>query len=469
LSTVSGKGNIIVDNLDELNYIGGMNIKQFIKETEAEFIDVKYVDLHGFLRHVTFPVERFDSFAKKGFGIDGSSVPGFASVEYSDMRVIPDTSRFFIDPFSDVPVVVMFGDVYLAGEDKSFPHYPRYVLKKAVSVLREKGIGDELLVLPELEFYIFRNVYYQHDKFISYYEIETHEDFLAPEKSYHGDVPFDPYHEFRLFVATILKEIGISVKYAHHEGGKFSQHEIELDYSPAIEAADNILLSKLVINRSAVEFDLRTTFMPKPIPNEAGSGLHLHMMLVKNGGSVFYTSKKNEIISQTARWFIGGILKHAGALTAFTNPGTNSFKRLFTGFEAPKKITYSEANRSAAIRIPGYQKGKNVDIEYRPPDALMNPYLAVSAIIAAGIDGIVNRIDPGEPVKGNIDAIASIPELPSSLKEALESLNRDRGFLLSDGIFTEELIDRWIEIKNREYWEISTTPSVAEFEKYFGR
>ena len=445
-----------------------MTLEEYINKEKIEWIDLKYADIHGGLHHITFPREKLKTFLKNGVGIDGSSVPGFAAKEYSDMRIFPDTSKFYRDPFSEIPTVILFGDVYCAEGDKPFTDGPRTVLVNALKLLQKLGIGDELLILPELEFYIFKDVYYDLNVLVSCVEID-HVDSVPPDNGYHIDAPYDGYRAFRDRVTMYLHNLGIPIKYTHRECGRYSQHEIEIDYKPSLINVENILLSKYIIFRSAEEEGLKVTFMPKPIHNEPGSGLHLHMMLMKNGTSLFYDKEKGSFISQTARYFIGGILHHLPALISFTNASTNSYKRLFSGFEAPKKIAYSIANRSVAIRIPGYEKGKNVDIEYRPSDAMFNPYLAVAAILLAGIDGIVSKTNPGKPISGDIDNDSNVKDVPRGLLDSLEALDNDRVFLKRGDVFSDFLLDKWIYLKKKEYWEVELRPSVAEYIRYFGR
>lgn len=441
-----------------------MNITEIIKKENIEFVDIKYVDLIGRLRHINFPIEKFEYFRKKGVGIDGSSVPGFASSKFSDMRIFPDTSRVFIDPYSKYKTLSMFGEIYLCLEDKPFPDDPRNILKKTQDYIKKELKIDNIYILPELEFYIFKGFETNNDPFNSSFRFDT--DFENKYmKAYHIDSPFDIYNTFRQEICRVVKGIGINVKYLHHEGGLLQQ-EIEIEYSEPLDAAENIILTKYVLQNEANKNGIKVTLMPKPLENTPGNGLHLHLLLTRNGASLFYGNEKNSL-SKFGLYFIGGILKHAKALTAFTNPSTNSYKRLFTGFEAPKKIVYSVANRSAALRIPGYEKGANIDIEYRPPDATMNPFIATAALLLAGLDGVKNKIDPGEPIVGEIDNIEKIDEIPSSLKDALLELKKDMEFLTRNNIFSDDLIERYIEIKEKERLEIELTPSPIEIERYF--
>uniref|UniRef100_A0A7C4U7Q3 Type I glutamate--ammonia ligase n=1 Tax=candidate division WOR-3 bacterium TaxID=2052148 RepID=A0A7C4U7Q3_UNCW3 len=441
-----------------------MNITEIIRNENIEFVDIKYVDINGRLRHINFPSEKFEYFLKKGVGIDGSSVPGFASSKFSDMRIFPDASRYFIDPYIKNKTLSLWGDIFTCVEDKPFLDDPRNILKKTEELLKKECKIDNIYILPELEFYIFKNYEVKNEPSFSYLKLEIELEYIR-NKYYHIDTPFDIYNSFRQDVCKRLKNIGINVKYLHHEGG-ILQQEIELEHSTPLISAENIILTKYVLQNEAINNGIKVTFMPKPLNNEPGNGLHLHILPTRNGASIFYGKERNGL-STFGLYFIGGILKHAKALTAFTNPSTNSFKRLFTGFEAPKKIVYSVANRSAALRIPGYEKGSNIDIEYRPPDATMNPFLGISVILLAGLDGVRNKIEPGEPISGEIDTLEKVDELPCNMKDALFELDKDREFIVKDGVFSNDLIDRYIELKEKEYLEIELVPSSLEIEKYF--
>ncbi len=436
-------------------------VKELIAEGEIISIDVRYFDITGRMRHVTVSPSYFNRIMEKGVGIDGSSVPGFATIQNSDMRVKPDLSTAFWDPFVD-GMLNVFGDVYLAGTENIFHRYPRHVLRKAVNLIRNQNIADDIFALGELEFYLFKEVQFEDDFFL----LDYSEDLVGVRKGYHIAEPLDEFIEMRNAIVSILEDMNIKVKYHHHEVGTKGQHEVELAFAPVLSIADHVEVAKYVIKKVAEDWEMKATFMPKPIYGEAGSGLHFHLYLFKNGVNIFNMRKGK--LNNTARFFIGGILKHAKSLTAFTNPSTNSFKRLMSGFEAPTAINYSIANRSSAIRIPGYADKRSIDIEYRPPDATMNTYLGLAAIIMAGLDGILNKIDPGEPVEGNVYEKADDYErLPSSLCEALDALEKDKEYLLFEDVFTEDLINEWIELKRNEYREVSLRPVPLEFRMYF--
>ena len=436
-------------------------VKELIAEGEIRNIDVRYFDLPGRMRHVTVSSSYFNRIMEKGVGIDGSSIPGFASIQNSDMRVKPDLSTAFWDPFFD-GVLDVFGDVYLAGNESIFHMYPRHVLRKAINFARERGIADDIFALGELEFYLFKEVQLEDNFFI----LDYSEDLISVRKGYHIAEPLDEFIEMRNTIVDILEDTNIKVKYHHHEVGTKGQHEVELAFAPVLSMADHVEVAKYIIKKVAEDWEMKATFMPKPLFGEAGSGLHFHLYLFKDGVNIFRMEEGR--LNDSARFFVGGILKHAKSLTAFTNPSTNSFKRLMSGFEAPTAINYSIANRSSAIRIPGYADRKSIDIEYRPPDATMNTYLGLAAIIMAGIDGVLNEIDPGEPVEDNVyEKRDKFEQLPSSLCEALNALSSDMDYLLVSDVFTEDLIRKWIEIKKEEYREVSLRPVPIEYRMYF--
>ncbi len=437
-----------------------IEVKELINSDDIRMVDIRFFDIFGKMKHVTVSSSYFARAMEKGVGIDGSSIPGFASISNSDMRLKPDLSTAFMDPMHE-GVLAVFGDVYLSSEEKIFDRYPRHVLKKALLYAREEKIADDFFALGELEFYLFKDIKFDDDFFILDYSEELH-----MEKGYHVAEPDDSLFELRNTVMEVLEELEIMVKYHHHEVGTRSQHEIELSFAPVLNMADYVEIAKYLIKEVARDFELYATFMPKPIYGEPGSGLHFHLYPFKNGVNLF--SMRGGKLNSTARYFIGGILKHAKSLTAFTNPSTNSYKRLMSGFEAPFAINYSIANRSSAIRIPGYVDKKNIDIEYRPPDATMNTYFGLAAILMAGIDGIKNKMDPGNPVEANVyENMDSFERLPETLCKALDELEKDHEYLLKGEVFTEELINIWIALKRKEYREISLRPVPAEFRLYF--
>lgn len=440
-------------------------IQDLIEKGEIKVVDLWFHCILGRLRHVSIEPTYFLKGFTKGIGIDGSSVPGYAEVHNSDMRLAPDLDSAFLDPVRE-GVLVIYSDLYYSDTHEPYPIYPRNVLRKTLDLVKKLGVAEEVYILPEFEFYVFQEVDFDET---GYYVEFVEEKRL--KSSYHIAEPYDAFFELRTEIMQRLKQAGIKVKYHHHEVGGYGQNEVELTFGNALRVCDQVETTKFVIKSVAEKYGFKATFMPKPLFNEAGNGFHFHMYLAKNGESIFYGNEKNLGLSKTALYFIGGLLKHARAVSAFVNPSTNSYKRLYSGFEAPVAVTYALANRTAAIRIPGYAKGKDVDIEYRPPDATMNTYLGVAAIILAGLDGIRNKIDPGEPFEGKVDMESvksgKVKLLPSNLKEALDSLREDREFLTADGVFTEDLINKWIDLKMEEYNRVNLLPHPQEYVDYF--
>lgn len=448
--------------------------KALIKEHGIEFIDLKSIDLAGRLHHLSLPIhdDTIDKLMDEGVGFDGSSY-GFAKVESSDMIQKPDLSTCQIDLFRERPTLTCFADVFLTDEQRShFPQDVRWVARRAEDLLRKLGIADETRWGPEFEFYIFSNVEYDARTASSFYHIEHAEEFF--QNAYHACGPFDLYDGFRDEASLLFKKAGIPVKYHHHEVGERGQQEIEMYFESLLKTGDNITMGKYILFSFAKQKGLHVTFMPKPMYHQAGSGLHVHQYLLKGGKNVFHAAGEYANFNETGLYYIGGMLKHAAALAAFTNPSTNSYKRLVPGFEAPVSITFGQANRSSCVRIPRYVANPDeTRMEYRPPDATANPYLMLSAMLMAGIDGIVNKIDPREmgygPFDSNLFDKEDVKFLPRSLDEALDALEADNEWLLRDGVFPEALVKQWVKAKRAEVHSIATMPHPFEFKMYFTR
>ncbi len=450
--------------------------EQLIKNNKVEFIDLKAIDLTGRLHHISLPV--YNGILKKlvseGVGFDGSSY-GFRKVENSDMILIPDLDTATMDPFRESPTLSFYSNVFLTDDKRTpFNQDGRYLAKKAKELLKKVTSADTSWWGPEFEFYIFSNVEYDTRTSTSYYKVEHAEEFF--KKAYHAANPFDEYDDFRDEASKLFKKQGIEVKYHHHEVGERGQQEIETYFSDLLTTADNIVTAKYILFNFAEQQGLHVTFMPKPMYHQSGNGLHLHTYLTKNGKNLFYKKGEYANLSDTGRYFIGGLLQHGPALSAFANPSTNSYKRLVPGFEAPVALTYGRGNRASAIRIPKYISNPNeTRIEYRPPDATMNPYLGLISILLAGIDGIVNKIDPVKegfgPYDKNFleddDVKNNIKFLPRNLAEALDALEVDNEFLKRGNIFSDELIEQWIKIKQEEIHSIGTMPHPFEYKMYF--
>jgi glutamine synthetase len=454
-------------------------------------IDFKMIDLLGRWRHLTMPIERFtESTLKNGIGFDGSNY-GFAPVEKSDMVFIPDLNTAFLEPFAHIPTISIIGDVYITGEiPKRFEQDPRAVANRAEKYMQSTGIADTMRTGPEFEFYVFDHVSYEIKPNSIGFQIDAQQaewntgnsdynlGFKTPLKGgYHMTPPMDVLNDLRSKMCLLLEERGIQVKYHHHEVGGPGQLEIEVESGPMREMADKTMMIKYIIKNAAFQAGKSATFIPKPLLGEAGSGMHVHMHLFKEGKPVFYDAQGYSGLSQTALYFIGGLLKHAPALCGLTNPSTNSFKRLVPGYEAPVSICYATANRSAVIRIPDYAKTPDQKrFEIRNPDGTCNPYYAYAAILMAGIDGIQQKMDPVELGFGPYDINlyhlskeeqSKIKSLPTCLGEALDALENDHQFLLKGNVFSKRLIEIWLEKKREELARLNQIPHPAEFSLYY--
>ncbi len=467
------------------------DVQLFCRENNIAMIDFKMTDIDGRWRHISIPVARFnDDTLKYGIGFDGSNY-GFAPVENSDMVFIPDLTTAAIDPFCEVPTLSMSGDAMIIDlpANRPFDQYPRNVIRAAVDYMKQTGVADTMIIGPEFEFHVFDNVWYDIKSNGVSYEVDTvqaewnsnSEDSkgyqVNPKRGYHISTPNDITQDTRSRMCMLMEEMGVPVKYHHHEVGGSGQLEIEVELGEVCSMADRTMITKYVIKNEAVREGKTATFMPKPIASEAGNGMHVHMLLRKDGKPVFFDENGYAGLSETAHWFMGGLLKHAASLCAITNPSTNSFKRLVPGFEAPVTIGYATANRSAVIRIPAYAKSPDAKrFELRNPDATCNPYYAYAAILMAGLDGIKNKIDPHAngwgPYDFNLYTIsdeekAKIDGLPTTLFEALDALRADHDYLTAGGVFPERLLELWIARKEKEAREISKIPHPAEFAQYF--
>jgi len=449
-------------------------LKSFVEENKISFIDLKYIDLPGRLHHVTLPADYFsEDTVKNGVGFDGSSVPFFKNLESGDLVLIPDLSSSFMDPFmsdpdADIFTLSMLCYICDAQTKEKHPYDPRSIAKKTEEYLFQK-YGAESLWLSELEFYLFSEIKTE-DPILegdNPFKFITIEKQLLKQKAYEASPPEDNTHMIRNYCCKYLSDFaGIKVKYNHHEVGAKGQCEIELEFAPLLKAADNVILGKYFVRNIAHNNNMIANFMPKPIFNEAGSGLHFHQILKKKNKNIFKKTSKNpgdyDSINQKGFNYISGILKHADSVLAFTNPSTNSFKRLIPGFEAPVKKFFSKGNRSAVIRIPQYSMGtEKMSFEFRASDATANPYFAITSLLLAGLDGIENKIDNKENNFGPIDKnVFNLPKkeqdktssLPNSLLSSLDSLEKDNDFLKP--IYPEELIIKWIKYKRDESEEI---------------
>jgi glutamine synthetase len=468
-------------------------VMEFCSEHKIQMIDFKMIDLLGRWRHLGLPIGRFNQDTLKyGIGFDGSNY-GFAPVEKSDMVFIPDISTTVFDPFTEVPTLSMIGDVYVIAEPDNyrFDQDPRAVAVKAEEYMVSTGIADEMRIGPEYEFNVFDNVTYTCTPQKTGFSIDAeqaiwnsgneeyqNQGYKIPLKGgYHIAPPQDVLYDLRARMCLLMEENNIPVKYHHHEVGGPGQIEIEVEFGPMREMADKTMLAKYLIKNLAFQEGKTATFLPKPIYGEAGNGMHVHMQLFKEGKPLFYDKNGYASLSKEALYFIGGLLKHAPAVLAFTNPSTNSYKRLVPGYEAPVSICFATSNRSAVIRIPAYAKSpEHKRFEFRSSDATCNPYLAYSAILMAGLDGIKNKIDPVAEGFGPYDVNlyklspeeqTKIKSLPQSLDEALDALEKDHEFLLHGGVFPPKLIEIWINAKRAESRKVRQIPHPMEFELYY--
>jgi glutamine synthetase len=463
------------------------NVLKLAADEKAEFVDLRFTDLIGSWHHLTFPIDELteDSF-ETGFGFDASSLRGWAAINESDMLMIPDSSRAWIDPFMDRSTLVMICDIVDPITKESYWLDPRALAKRAQSYLKYTGIADTVNFGPEAEFFIFDRVDFHNENHSSGATVDSGEGAWntglgGANSGYHirhkeGYVPLPPLDSLqnvRSDIAATLKLAGLTVECHHHEVATAGQCEIDFRYSTLLGTADNLMIFKYTVKNVALRHGKTATFMPKPLYGDNGNGMHCHQSLWK-GEKPLFAGDGYAGISETALHYIGGILRHAPAIAAFAAPTTNSYKRLVPGFEAPVNLAYSSRNRSAAVRIPMYsQSPKAKRLEVRFPDASCNSYLAFSAMLMAGLDGIQNRLDPGAPLDKDIydlppEELAEVPSLPGSLDASLAALEADQAFLLKGEVFSEGLIRRWIDYKReREINPVRMRPHPMEFSLYY--
>jgi len=464
--------------------------RRFMERENIRQFDVKFCDLQGSWHHITLMREALDvSLLEKGIGFDSSSIPKFHRVQSGDMTARPDLSSCFLDTTFEEATLSSVADIVEADSGKETALDPRTILRRAIGYMREKGYGDKFICAPELEFYLFADAGFMNNTYESWFRVSSPgvgrpggvDDVGASErinqgKGYMAVAPKDLWQNERSTMATRLTDCGLPVRYHHLEVGAAGQQEIEFGFMDALTAADGILLGKYLIRNIAVQEGIEACFMPKPLANAAGNGLHIHFRVLKEEKNLFSGDGYGGM-SEFGKHFIGGVLAHGRSLLSFTSPSTNSYRRLMPGYETPVRFFYSVANREAAIRIPKYSTGKHTRCEFRPGDPMMNPYLAISALLMAGLDGVERKIDP-EPLHfGPFDGTppeidpGEHPEcfLVKNLEEALESLKKDSEFLQSGGVFDKRLIDNYISFKQEE--EINPllrTPHTLEYEMYWG-
>lgn len=446
-----------------------------IKNENIDFIDFRFTDLRGKTYQISYMTESIDlALLEYGIMFDGSSVPGWKAINESDMILKPDYSSHYIDPFIIAKTLVIHCDVMDPKTGDYYMRDARSVAKRAEEFLSASGIADIAYMGPEIEFYVFDEVDYEASPYESNIKLQSSEFsrsgggyHMEPKDSYCAVSPRDTMYEMRLAMMYKLKEIGLVPLLHHHEVAP-AQMELGFKYASVIDSADNCLKYKYAVRKVAEKFAKSVTFMPKPIPFDNGSGMHVHQSLWKDGKNLF-AGNEYAGLSDTCLYYIGGIMRHARALTAFTNPTINSYKRLVRGYEAPVSLAYSNKNRSAAIRIPHVHSSAAKRIETRFPDPLANPYLAFSAMLMAGIDGIINKIHPGEAVEEDLYHFEdnSISKLSTSLEESLQALERDHAFLTAGGVFNDELITTYIKQKRMEIEKVNLITSPIEFKLYY--
>jgi glutamine synthetase len=463
---------------------------RYLKDEGVKFVDVRFCDLPGVMQHFTVPVETFDaSVFTEGVAFDGSSIRGFQAIHESDMLLLPDVTSAFIDPFRTYKTVAINFFIHDPFTREAYSRDPRNVAKKAEAFLAAGGLADTAYFGPEAEFYIFDSIRHETSSNQAYYYIDSIEGwwnsgreepggnrgYKTPYKAGYFPVPpVDHYADLRDAMVRNLIYVGINVEKAHHEVGTGGQAEINFNFSTLLHCADNLQLYKYIVKNTAWVAGKTATFMPKPLFGDNGSGMHTHQSLFLNGEPLFYDETGYGGLSDLGRWYVGGLLHHAPSLLAFTNPTVNSYRRLVPGFEAPVNLVYSQRNRSACTRIPvtgNIAKAKR--IEFRVPDPSCNPYLAFSAMLMAGLDGIKNKIEPPEPIDKDLydlppDEFANVTQVPGSLTDVLDSLEADHGYLLEGGVFTPDLIETWIGYKRaNEIDPVRLRPTPHEFAMYY--
>ncbi len=462
-------------------------VLDFVKEHNVQVLDLRFTDLPGLWHHVSYPIAMLsESSFEEGFGMDGSSIRGWAAIHESDMLLIPDANKYMLDPFTEVPTMVMVCDVIDPVTKQRYDRDPRYIAKKAEMFLLSTGLADTAYFGAEAEFFIFDNVRFDQNEHEGFYFIDAEEGRWNSgrvennlgyrpryKEGYFPVAPTDHYQDLRTEMTMTMQNCGLVVECHHHEVATGGQTEIDLKFDSLIRSADAMMLYKYIVKNVANQYGKTVTFMPKPLFQDNGSGMHTHQSLWKDGKPLF-AGDGYAGLSQMALWYIGGLIKHGPALSAIIAPTTNSYKRLVPGFEAPVNLAYSRRNRSAACRIPMYSASPNAKrVEFRPPDPSCNPYLAFSAMLMAGLDGIENKIDPGQPLDKDIydlgpEELAKVPSMPGSLESALDALARDNQFLLRGDVFTEEMLNTYIDYKReKEVNALRLRPHPYEFQMYY--
>ena len=462
-------------------------VLEFARKHDAKILDLRFTDIPGLWHHVSYPIEQLtEPSFEEGFGIDGSSIRAWAGIHESDMLLKPDANCHLLDPFTEVPTLVLICDVVDPVTKQAYDRDPRFIARKAEMYLSSSGIADAAYFGAEAEFFIFDNVRFDQRENYGFYYIDAEEGRWNSgreannlgyrprfREGYFPVAPTDHYQDLRSEMMLTMQSCGMEVECHHHEVASGGQTEIDVKFDSLLRSADKMLLYKYIVKNVANRNGKTVTFMPKPIFGDNGSGMHTHQSLWK-GGEPLFAGDGYAGLSQLALWYIGGLIHHGPALSAIIAPTTNSYKRLVPGFEAPVSLAYSRRNRSAACRIPMYSAAPRAKrVEFRPPDPSCNPYMAFAAMLMAGLDGIENKIEPGQPLDKDIyetdpEEVSKIPSMPGSLEEALDALQRDHAFLLKGDVFTEELLRTYIEYKrSREVDAVRLRPHPYEFALYY--
>lgn len=463
------------------------SVIELAKKNGAKMVDIKFVDTFGTWQHFTCPIrELTEEVFEEGLGFDGSSIRGWKSIEASDMLALPDPATAFMDPFCAVPTLSLTCTIAETGTHESYLRDPRSIAQKAEKYLAGSGVGDSAVFGPEAEFFIFDNVQFDSRSNGTFYSIESEEAVwntgreempnlgykIRHKEGYFPVAPADTQQDIRTEMCLVMEELGLKIERQHHEVATAGQAEIDYRFDTLVRAADAMMVFKYVVKNVARRHGKTACFMPKPLFGDNGSGMHTHMSIWKKGKPLF-AGNEYAGLSQMALYYTGGLLKHAKALCALCNPTTNSYKRLVPGYEAPVNLAYSGRNRSAAVRIPMYSDSpKAKRLEYRPPDPAANPYLCFSALLLAGMDGVLNKIDPGEPLDKNIyelppEELKKVPNVAGSLGEALDALEKDHEFLLKGDVFTRDFLEMWVSTKRKEHDALRLRPHPYEFFLYY--
>jgi glutamine synthetase len=462
---------------------------EFAKKNKVEIVDLKFVDVPGLWQHFSISTsELTEDLFEEGIGFDGSSIRGFQTIDESDMLLIPDPNSAFLDPFTQLPTLNLICNVRDPVTGQTYSRDPRYVAQKAEKHLKSTGIADISYWGPEIEFYILDNVRFDQSYNFGYYYIDSEEGFWNSgdgtkpnlgykpryKEGYFPVPPMDHLQDVRSEMLRTLEKAGVVTEIHHHEVGTAGQTEIDMRYTTLTRMADQVMIYKYVIKNVARKHGKTVTTMPKPIYMDNGSGMHTHQSLWKNGKNIFYDKKGYALISQTAKYYIGGLLKHADALCGLIAPTTNSYRRLVPGYEAPINLVYSQRNRSACVRIPMYTKHEKAKrLEFRTPDPSCNPYYSFAAQLMAGLDGIENKIEPPEPIDKDLyelepEEAAKVKSVPGSLEQVLDALEKDHDFLLKGDVFTPDVIETWLSYKRKKELDaIRLRPHPYEFALYF--